>query len=148
MRSFKPVAISKEAFIFCRYSIAVLIWISLILRLKWLLIVVLIFFLLSVWLKVKRSPFIWLYEHTMGRLRPLKEEWLNERSMRFAHLMGAILSFICLVLLYGVNDRAGWIAVFIFALLKSVSAAGFCPAGKLYECATNDSCCAFIKKHG
>jgi len=51
-----------------------------------------------------------------------------------------------LLLLYFVNEQVGWIAVLIFALLKSISAFGFCPAAKLYECATNDSCCAFIKK--
>lgn len=148
MKKFKPVSVSKSAFIFCRYGIAILIWLSLILRLKLLLIVTFFIFLLSFLFKVKRSPMIWLYEYTINYLFPSKEEWLNEHAMRFAHLMGAVLNGICLILLYGVNDRAGWIAVFIFALLKSISAFGFCPAGKLYECATNDSCCRFIKKHG
>lgn len=146
MKTYKPIAVSSSAFKFCRYGIAILIWLSLFFRLKWLLIVTFVIFLLSFLFKVKRSPMIWLYEHTINHLYPSREEWLNEHAMRFAHLMGAVLNGICLILLYAVNDTSGWIAVLIFALLKSISAFGFCPAGKLYECATNDSCCAFIKK--
>jgi hypothetical protein len=111
------------------------------------MIAVFAIFVLSALLRVKRSPMIWLYEHTINKIRPSKDEILNEHAMRFAHTMGMIFSFICLLLLYFVGDTAGWIAVFCFAILKSISAFGYCPASKLYECATGGSCCAFLKKH-
>jgi hypothetical protein len=147
MKKYKPVSVPKSAFTFCRYSIAILIWASLIFRLKEMLILVLIIFLLSAILKIQRAPMILLYRYTVNKIFKSKDEILNEHAMRFAHITGSIFSIICLILLYFVNERAGWIAVFVFALLKSISAFGFCPASKLYECATNDSCCAFLKKH-
>ncbi|MDD5031660.1 MAG: DUF4395 family protein [Patescibacteria group bacterium] len=147
MKKYKPVAVPKAAFAFCRYSIAILIWLSLIFHLKIILIFVFIIFLLSAILKIQRAPMILFYSYTINKISKSADEILNEHAMRFAHIMGSIFSLICLFLLYFVSEQVGWIAVFIFALLKSISAFGFCPASKLYECATNDSCCAFIKKH-
>lgn len=147
MKKYKPVAVPKAAFAFCRYSIAILIWLSLIFHLKIILIFVLIIFLLSAILKIQRAPMILFYSYTINKISKSPDEILNEHAMRFAHIMGSVFSLICLFLLYFVSEQVGWIAVFIFALLKSISAFGFCPASKLYECATNDSCCAFIKKH-
>jgi len=147
MKKYKPVSVPKAAFAFCRYSIAILIWLSLIFHLKIILIFVLMIFLLSAILKIQRAPMILLYSNTINKIIKSKDEILNEHAMRFAHIMGSIFSLICLFLLYFVSEQTGWIAVFVFALLKSISAFGFCPASKLYECATNDSCCAFIKKH-
>lgn len=147
MKKYKPVAVPKAAFAFCRYSMAILIWLSLILHLKFILVFVFIIFLLSAIFKIKRAPMILLYSYTFNKMRKSKDEILDEYAMRFAHIMGSIFSLICLFLLYFASEQAGWIAVFIFAILKSISALGFCPASKLYECATNEKCCAFIKKH-
>ncbi len=147
MKKYKPVSVPKAAFAFCRYSIAVLIWLSLIFHLKIILIFVLTIFVLSAILKVQKSPMVLFYSYTINKIIKSSDEILNEHAMRFAHIMGSIFSVICLFLLYFVSDQVGWVAVFIFALLKSISAFGFCPASKLYECATNDSCCVFIKKH-
>ena len=147
MKKYKPVAVPKAAFGFCRYSIAILIWLSLILRMEAILIFVFIIFLLSAGLKIKRAPLILFYSYTINKIIKSKEEILNEHAMRFAHVMGSVFSLVCLLLLYFINERAGWTAVFIFAVLKSISAFGFCPASKLYECATGDSCCVFLKKH-
>lgn len=147
MKTFKLVSVSKGAFAFCRYSAAVLVWLALILQIKSLLVLVFIIFVVSALVKVKRAPLVWLYSQTIERIIHSKEEILNERAMQFAHIMGSVLSFICIFLLYFVSDQAGWVAVFILAILKSISALGFCPASKLYECATNDSCCAFAKKY-
>lgn len=148
MKRYKPVAVSKAAFAFCRLSLAILIWASWLLRSKELLIFVLFVFVLSAILRVQKAPMILLYSLTVGKAIKSKDEILNEHAMLFAHIMGSVFSVICLLILYFINERAGWNAVLIFALLKSVSALGFCPASKLYECATNDSCCAFIKKNG
>ncbi|MEI7621210.1 MAG: DUF4395 family protein [Candidatus Moraniibacteriota bacterium] len=147
MKKYKPVAISSGAFIFCRLSLAILVWIAFIFHSKTVLILVFVIFLLSAIFKIKKAPMILLYNYTLGKLIKSREEILNEKAMFFAHTVGSVFSLICLFLLYFVNERVGWAAVFIFALLKSISAFGFCPASKLYECSTNDSCCAFAKKY-
>lgn len=148
MKKYKPVSVSKSAFAFCRLSLAILIWISLVFHSKLVLIVIFAIFVLSAIFKIKKAPMILFYEKTINKIIKSKDEILNEHAMRFAHIMGSIFSFICLFLLYFISEKVGWIAVFFFAILKSISAFGFCPASKLYECATNDSCCTFIKRHG
>jgi hypothetical protein len=147
MKKYKPVSVPNSAFVFCRLSLAILVWLSLILQNKLILVFVFAIFLLSAALKVKKAPMILLYSYTVNKIIKSKDVILNEHAMRFAHLTGSVLSLICLILLYFVNERAGWIAVFLFALLKSISAFGFCPASKLYECSTSTNCCAFMKKH-
>lgn len=146
MKKYKPVSIPSGAFLFCRYGIAILVWAAYILKMKELMLAVSILFVLSVLLKIKRSPLILFYRYTINKIIKSKEEVLNEHAMWFAHILGSILSIICLILLYFMSEKAGWIAVLIFAILKSISAIGFCPASKLYECATSDSCCTFLKK--
>jgi len=146
MTKYKPVSVSKSAFAFCRYSIAILVWLSLILKIKWLLVVVFLVLALSAILKIEKAPFILLYKYTIGKIVKSKEEILNENAMRFAHTMGTVLSLICLLFLYFVNVDLGWIFVLVFAVLKTISALGVCPASKLYECMGNKTCCAFAKK--
>jgi hypothetical protein len=141
MTRYKPVTISKEGFAFCRFGLTVILWLSLFFHSKLLLITVLLTLLLSAILKVQRAPMIVLYEQTAGRLRKSKEVVVNEAAMRFAHFTGAFFALVCLLLLEFANARSGWAAVFIFAIVKSISALGFCPASKLYECATGGSCC-------
>jgi hypothetical protein len=148
MKKYKPVSVPQAAFVFCRYSVALLVWMSLILQSKPTMVLVFIILLLSAVFKVQKAPMILLYSYTINKLIKSKDEILNEHAMRFAHTVGAFFSFVCLVLLYFVGGITGWTSVFLFALLKTVSALGFCPASKLFECANNDSCCAFIKKHG
>ena len=146
MTRYKPVSVSKEGFAFCRLGLTAMMWLSLIFHSKLLLLFVFAMLLLSAVLKVQHAPMILLYDRTVGLLRKPREEILNESAMRFAHSTGSIFSLTCLVLLWFVDERVGWAAVFMFALLKSVSAFGFCPASKLYECATGSSCCSLSKK--
>jgi hypothetical protein len=143
----KMVSVSNAGFAFCRYSVAMLIWLSLLIKIKWLLAVIFVVMFFSAILKVKRAPLIVLFGLTLGKLFESQQEILDEKAMRFAHIFGSIFSLICLILLYFVNERVGWIAVLIFAIAKTVSALGFCPAAKLYGCTTGGQCCAFLKKN-
>jgi hypothetical protein len=147
MKKYKPVSVSKSAFAFCRLGLAALVWLSLAFHSKPILILVFTIFLLSAILKIKKAPLILLYSYTVNKIIISKDEVLNEKSMRFAHIMGSAFSLICIIILYLVSEKAGWIAVLVFALLKSISAFGFCPASKLYECSMSNSCCAFAKKY-
>ena len=146
MTKYKPVSISKAGFAFCRYTIAILVWVSFLLKIKWLLIIVLLILAISAWLRVQRAPLVVLYEYTINKIIKSKEEILNEYAMKFAHTMGTILCLICLVFLYFVDENIGWGIVFLFAILKTISAVGMCPASKLYNCMGNKNCCAFMKK--
>ncbi len=148
MKLVKPVSVPSAAFAFCRYTLALLVWAALIFRFKPLMIVAFILFALSAILKVRRAPLILLYSYTVNKIFKSSDEVLNEDAMRFAHLMGAIFSLVCIGLLYFAPPRIGWSAVLVFAIMKSISALGFCPASKLYECMSKGGCCAFTGKHG
>lgn len=147
MKKYKPVAVPKAAFAFCRYSVAILVWLSWIFRIKILLVLVFIILLWSAILKVGRAPMILIYKYTINRVVKSADEILDENAMRFAHTLGSIICFICLFLIYFISEPVGWSITFMLAILKSVSALGFCPASKLYGCMTSGGCCVLTKKH-
>jgi hypothetical protein len=144
MVKYKPISVSKASFAFCRYSVALMVWLSFFLKSEFLLGFVLLIFLLNVVLRVKRAPLIRLYDITINRIKKSPEILVNEYSLLFAHTLAAFLSLLCLVLVLTVHNDRIWYSVLAFALLKTVSALGFCPASKLYECVLGDNCC--IKK--
>jgi len=140
----KPVTIPSHAFIFCRYSISVLVWLAYLLHSTGWLIAAAVLLGLSAILKVRRAPLIWLYSRTFMRLRWSPEEVVDETAMRFAHTLGTVFALACLAAVW-LNPKIGWPLTLLFALMKTVSALGFCPASKLFTCATNTSCCPMTK---
>lgn len=141
MQKYKPVVISKASFAFCRFSIAVLVWLAFLLSSKIILAIICAIFLFSAILKVERAPMIWLYDQTIQRLYMRKEVVVNQDAIFFAHLAGMTLSAICLSAVTIFQTPAAWYVVLGFAILKTVSALGFCPATKLYDCTMNGNCC-------
>jgi hypothetical protein len=146
MKTINPVRISNGAFVFCRFTIAILLWLAFLLHLKGMVFVVLAIFILSAILKIKHAPLIVLYSYTINRVFPSKQVMLDENAMRFIHSLGASIAMLCLLFLYLINNPVGWVLLFIFAVLKTISALGYCPASKLYSCVlSKGSCCAFLK---
>lgn len=141
MAGVKPVSVSRGAFAFCRYTIAVLLWCSVVFRVKELVLAAFIILTLSVILKVKRAPLILLYTYTVDKLFPTGQVILDEKGIRFAHTVGAVVSFLCLILLYFINPTAGWALTVLLAILKTSAAFGFCSALKLYQCVNGGTCC-------
>ena len=140
------VTIQNNAFVFCRYSVAVLVWIALFAKSIWVLGLVFVVLALSALLKVRRAPMVWLYTRTLGRLVPSKDVVLDVEAMRFAHTLGAVLALVSVLLVWWGSPGA-WYFVIVFAALKSVSAFGFCPASKLYGCVVKGGgCCALAAK--
>jgi hypothetical protein len=138
----KPVEIKKWSFAFCRYGIAIAIWISFIFRIKFILWIVSGVFLLSVLFRVKHAPMILLGNVLFKPFdKPGNNVWVNEYAILFAHFLGLIFSLICVGLVCFSKLHGAWISVLFFALLKSVSAFGFCPGAKLYECLFGGTCC-------
>jgi hypothetical protein len=139
------VIVQRNAFIFCRYSIAILVWAALIFRNAYVLAAVFLILALSALLKVPRAPMVWLYSNTLGHHVDSADVVLDVRAMRVAHTAGAVLALVSLSLVYW-NATLAWPFVAVFAVLKTASALGFCPAYKLYGCAVRGGCCALTGK--
>ena len=141
----KPVTVPAASFAFCRYTSALLVWVAWWRNSVWWLGAAALILGLSAALKVGRAPMIVLYSKTLLRLHRSKDEVLDETAMRFAHILGTVFALTCLGVIW-FDPRVGWRLTFLFALLKTVSAFGFCPAGKLFTCATNTTCCPVTKR--
>jgi hypothetical protein len=142
----RNVTIQNNAFVFCRYSVTVLLWLALLFRNAYLLGAVFLILTLSALLTVERAPMVWLYTATVGRRVASKDVILDVGAMRFAHSAGALLAGIALALAVR-QAPATWYFVAAFAVIKTTSALGFCPASKLYGCVVKDGgCCALTGK--
>lgn len=141
MSEFKPVTISKGAFAFCRYTIAVTLWVALLFQIKLLVAVSFVILLFSYILKVQRAPLVVLYTLTIDKILPSSKELVDEKGIRFAHLVGAIFSGLCCLFLFFIYSPAGWALTFLLAILKTSAAFGFCSALKLYGCMSGGNCC-------
>jgi len=146
MKECRPVSVSKGAFVFCKWTVAIIIWVALIFRLKWMIVLSFAILALSAILKIERAPLIFLYTQTVDRIFKSSKEILDECGMQFAHTMGSILTLICLLFLYFINEKIGWILVFIVAIAKTAGAMGFCTALKLYGCMASGGCCRLTRK--
>jgi hypothetical protein len=148
MKEYRPVEVSNNAFNFCKYGIASLLWLSVILQSKALVAICFGILLLSAILKVRRAPLIVLYTLTIDKLISSKKVILDEGAVRFAHTVGAVFSGTALIFLYVINPLIGWIITALLSLLKTSGAMGFCGAMKLYSCLNNPNgqCCRVGKK--
>jgi hypothetical protein len=139
------VVIQDNAFVFCRYTIAGLIWLALLLHSLWLLVLVFVVLAASALLKVNRAPMVVLWTSTLGRVVRSRETVLDVRAMRFAHSMGSALAAVSIVLV-ALGVPFAWWFVAAFAALKTLSALGFCPAYKIWGCAIQGGCCALTSR--
>jgi hypothetical protein len=148
MKECKPVAVSHGAFNFCKYTMASIFWLSLILQSKVLVLVGFSILLLSAVLKVRNAPLVFLYTHTIDKIFPTKKEILDEKAVCFAHIVGAVMSGLALLFLYFIHPLTGWILTGVLAVLKTSASFGFCGAMKLYGCLNNPNgqCCRASKK--
>lgn len=140
------VDIRKDAFAFCRYGVMVLVWIAFLLKIEWLVLLTFAILLFSAIFSVKYAPMILIYNNTIGLFFRCKTEKLGISGMRFAHILGTILSGVAVLLLYLSATKAGWIITLILAIMKTISAVGLCPAYKLYNCMKSGGCCSLTKK--
>ena len=139
------VTIQRNAFIFCRYSVAVLVWSALIFRSIWPLWVVLAIMVLSAVLGVHRAPLVWLWTQTLGRVIRSEDQVLDLQGMRISHAVASGLAVIAIIGVWRDQPWAWWF-VLAFALLKTLSAVAGCPLYKLYGCTIGGGrCCSFLK---
>lgn len=143
MAAFKPASISKGSFAFCRATVAILLWASIILRMNALVVLVFFIMLLSAVFKVSKAPLILLYRYTVERIKTSETIIVDENGIYFSHLVGAVFSLICLALLYFENGFVSLVVTILFAILQTSAAFGFCSALKLYTCMAGGNCCRF-----
>jgi len=148
MKGYKPVEVPEGSFNFCKFTIAITLWLSLVLHSKIMLLICFITLVLSAILKVKKAPLVLIYTYTLDRIFVSKPIILDENSVWFAHTVGAVFSGAALVFLYFIHPLTGWIITGILAVLKTSGAFGFCGAMKLYGCLNNPNgkCCRVGKK--
>lgn len=139
-------SIKSAEFLFCRIGVMILVWLAFFLKIKELVLLSFFILLLSAIFTVKYAPMILIWRYTFGLFIKSKDEILNVKAMRFAHSLGTIIAGICVMLLYFGNQTIGWGFVLFFAIMKTISALGFCPASKLYVCMSSGTCCAFSRK--
>ena len=137
--------VQRNAFVFCRYSVAALVWVALLLQNVWVLLAVFVILAASALLTVRRAPMVVLWTSTFARIFPSEEDVLDIKAMRFAHGMGAMMALIGLSLVWHGTPGA-WVFVGAFAILKTTSALGWCPAYKLWGCLAKGGCCALTRK--
>lgn len=145
MAEFKAVSISNAGYVFCRFTVAIIFWIAVILQMKELVLAGFVILLLSALLKVRRAPLIWIYTETIDKIFPSKKIIVDEKGIRFAHIVGTVVSFVCLFFLYIGNPAIGWTLTVFLAILKTSAAFGFCSALKLYNCMNAGTCCRIGK---
>lgn len=138
--------VESAGFAFCRYGVMIIVWLAFIFRIKELVLLTFIILLFSAIFTVKYAPMVVIWRYSLGLIIKGKKEVLNVKAMRFAHMLGSVLSGACVILLYSGLDYAGWILTGILAIMKTISALGFCPASKLYVCMSSGGCCAISRK--
>jgi hypothetical protein len=146
MTPFKPVSIPNAAYIFCRFTIAILFVFGFFLRMETLILTGFLILLLSAILKVRRAPLIWIYTQTLERVHPSRKQIIDEKGIRFAHGFGALLSGISLILISAGFEMMGWALALLLAILQTMAAFGFCSAYKLYTCVNSGGDCCNIGK--
>lgn len=146
MKKPKLVPVQKYAMRFCALTVTLIVWAAWLLESPVLLMISVLILGLSAFLKIRKAPLIVLYSVTIGKMLHSPEIIVNENAIRFAHLLGTVLNLLCLAaVLRWPEAPSSWGAVLVFAVIKTISAAGFCPASRMYSCVTSGQCCALSR---
>ncbi len=151
MTKYQMATIPKKGFAFCRFTIALLLWLTVILlffHIKWVIFIPFSIMLLSGILTVKRAPLIMLYKVLFDRQGKGETDVVNVNSIRFSHFVGATFSLIIILFFYVFKiDIVAYIFLGILTVLQTIAAFGYCSAQKLYECLVlGKNCCNLGKK--
>ena len=151
MTKYQMATVPKKGFAFCRYTIALLLWITVILlffNIKWMIFIPFVIMALSGILTVKRAPLIMLYKVLFDRDGKGETDVLNVSSIRFSHYVGSFFCIIIILFLYILKiDIVAYIFLGILTILQTIAAFGYCSAQKLYECLVlGKNCCNLGKK--
>ncbi len=137
----------KQSVAFCKYTIAILLWIAAIFQSIVFIYVVFFILLISALTGVQRAPLVALFNHTVAKHMKTTEIYINMYSMRFAHLFGAGFCLAIIGTDYFLPGIVPLILTIVLAILQTIASFGYCSAQKLYECVIcNSNCCRVGKK--
>jgi len=152
MMQFKPVAISKGGFRFCRYSMAVCMWAGVIRHEgQWVAFGALMM-ALSALLTIRNAPLIKFFDWTLGRLIKTPDEMVDESGMRLAHVVATCVMGLPLIGVYYGSEYAAtlcWRFLIFVALFRTIGALGYCPVSRMFTCMLGGGkgdCCKFLRK--
>ena len=151
MMKYQMATVPKKGFAFCRYTIAILLWITVVLlffNIQWMIFIPFGIMLLSGFLTVRRAPLIMLYKVLFDRDGKGETDVLNVSSIQFSHFVGSFFCIIVILFLYVFKiDLVAYIFLGILTVLQTIAAFGYCSAQKLYECLVlGKNCCNLGKK--
>ena len=141
------VQVLKQSVTFCKYTIAGILWLSVIFNSIALVALVGLTLLISGLTGVQKAPLVLLFNHTLAKTVKTEEIYINRYSMRFAHLFGAGFCALIILTHYFLNPIVPLVLTVVLAILQTIASFGYCSAQKLYECVVcNSNCCRFGKK--
>ena len=151
MVKYQMATVPKKGFAFCRYTIALLLWITVLLlfyNIKWMIFIPFGIMVLSGILTVRRAPLIMLYKILFDREGKGETDVLNVSSIRFSHFVGSFFCILVILFLYVFKvNIVAYIFLGILTVLQTIAAFGYCSAQKLYECLIlGKNCCNLGKK--
>ena len=151
MAKYQMATVPKKGFAFCRYTIALLLWITVLLlfyNIKWMIFIPFGIMVLSGILTVRRAPLIMLYKILFDREGTGETDVLNVSSIRFSHFVGSFFCILVILFLYVFKvNIVAYIFLGILTILQTIAAFGYCSAQKLYECLIlGKNCCNLGKK--
>ncbi|MBI2301462.1 MAG: DUF4395 family protein [Armatimonadetes bacterium] len=144
------VMVPRDAFRFCRWSMAALMWAGVLSHSGWPIFLCWLLMALSAVLTVRRSPVILLYTRTVHLLYPSPDEELSVEAMRFGQSVASVMIGVPLLLTVTGGPAIaalGWRILWFVAIFKTIGAAIGCPATKLYTCMSGGgACCSALKE--
>jgi hypothetical protein len=146
----KIVPVPSASIRFCRYGMAVALWIAYILRSKELAAAAAAVLLLNALLGIRRAPLVALYTATAQRIWPSPIAQVDECALHFAHTIGALAAAAGVALVYMPEQYSiGWLVLLALAVMKSIGAVFMCPVSGMYAClASGGKCCGWMKRKG
>jgi len=142
--------VPRDAFRFCRWSLAILMWLGVLTHNVVPIVICWLVMLSSAILTVRYAPLMVLWTIVVHPHRPSPPETLDVAAMRFAHTLATILIGVPLLLLaFGSPGLAtlAWRVLTVVAIFKTIAAISGCPASKLYSCVRGGgTCCAWLRR--
>lgn len=147
--AFRPIEVPRAAFAFCRWSMAGVIWIGVMLHLQPLLGLCAVVMAVSAILTVRRAPMVMLYSAVVETFRPSEKIVVDATGLRLAHVVAAVgLAGSLAYLQWGEAGQAvvAWRFLYFLALFKTAGAMGFCAVSRMFTCMVGGgSCCRFMR---
>ena len=144
----RMVKVKRQSVVFCKYTIAGLLWLAILLCSPIPVFLVMAVLAVSAMTGVSRAPLVRFYDVTFAKWFHTDEEYINMYSMRFAHVFAFVFCGFILISYYFVPTPLPALALaVILAVLQTIASLGFCSAAKLYDCLIcNSNCCRVGKK--